>query len=641
MFYARASIRATLSKAFVLFVLVFITALPGTALAEPDDASHAQLSEIEPFVDDIITEQLSDHEIPGAVISVVEDGKTTLAKGYGEADIESGTEMDPDDTVLYAASEAKLFTAEAILQLIEDGKLDPHADVNKYLSSVTIADTYPDDPITTEHLLTYTSGFDNDIYGWAQWEDEAPALSEFAADEQPPRVRKPGQLSAYNNYDYVLMGLLIEDITGMPYSDYVNKNIFAPLGMDSTSAAPQPPKGLEQRLAKAYRPTEGVQTETFIGDRSSPAAPAGGDTITTSSDMARYMIGQLESTDKTMQEQHFAAHDNIPGMGYAFEQRHYGGHTVVLKDGDLPGTHHNVALLPEYGIGIHIAYNGDGTDGGASWRGKELIHDIIDEYLPDTGDDGGHRGIGGDVSRYAGEYRDTRASHSNFTGVQTLTGPVTVEATGDGTLSTVGLSENPDVSTQNWVQMRQGEFVREDGGASLAFTPDGSLVTSQTPQAGYERIGWYESPMLHLALVSVCVTVLLAGFIVIPALGLTRKIRRGVGTWSARIAWSTAWMSTLCAAMFVTGFVLVLRDSNRLMEMPLTGDLTLSIALNTVTVMALFVAGALVMTATSWWKRWWTGWGRVWYSLIAVSGVGFMWVAITYGLIGFPLVITV
>src|SRR5690625_2708430 len=192
------------------------------AYAEPSGAGAGRMTDVGAVVDRVVPAQLEKGGIPGAIVTVVDGGETVFSKGYGVADVDSEVPMDPEKTGFYVASEAKLFTATAALQLVEAGKLDLHTDVNEYLRDFSVPDRYPGSPVTLYNLLTYTSGFDNNIYGWSQWPYERmPSLAEFAASMQPERVRAPGEVSAYNNYDYVLIGRLIEIASGMSFADYV------------------------------------------------------------------------------------------------------------------------------------------------------------------------------------------------------------------------------------------------------------------------------------------------------------------------------------------------------------------------------------------------------------------------------------
>ncbi|WP_147917555.1 serine hydrolase domain-containing protein [Ruania zhangjianzhongii] len=429
---------STLTAALLALPALVALCLPTPAAASPPETSTPDLRDVGAVVDQVLPDQLADGDIPGAVVTVVAGGETVFSSGYGVADPATGAPMDPATTGLYTASEGKLFTATAVMQLVEEGTLDLRADVNEYLDT-PIPDTYPGRPVTLEHLLTFTSGFDYDIYGWSQWEySELPTLAEFATEVRPDRVRPPGELVAYNNFDYVLAGRIVEIASGQSYADYLAEHVFAPAGMSSTTAQQPHPAELQARTSPGYRPADGRQEPA--GGQVSPATPAGTDTLTTAADMGRFMIAQLRAdsplgTEATgeMQAEQFRADPEVPGMGYAFEQRPMNGQQVITKDGDQPGTHHNLALLPEHDIGIHVAYNGDGSNGAAFWGGKELVRAILDAYFPTDGQDTADAAsAGADVEPLAGSYRAARTSQGTFTTVTSLTGPVTVEATRPG-----------------------------------------------------------------------------------------------------------------------------------------------------------------------------------------------------------------
>jgi CubicO group peptidase (beta-lactamase class C family) len=121
-------------------------------------------AELEVFLDDLLARQLADNHIPGASVAVVKDGQLFFAKGYGYANLEQRTPLVAEQTLVRVGSIAKLFTWTAVLQLVEQGKLDLNADVNTYLADVTIPATYPA-PITLAHLMTHTVGFEEQLLG--------------------------------------------------------------------------------------------------------------------------------------------------------------------------------------------------------------------------------------------------------------------------------------------------------------------------------------------------------------------------------------------------------------------------------------------------------------------------------------------
>ncbi|GAA1944061.1 serine hydrolase [Brevibacterium antiquum] len=634
-------------------IVLLIVGAPTVALAEEQPQTPADLSDVGTIIDEMVPRQLEDGDIPGAVVTVVADGKTVHSQGYGDAEPKTGEPMDAQSTGIYTGSEAKLLTATAALQLVEKGKLDLDTDINAYLDSVDIPNTFPGQPITLRDLLTYTSGFDYDVYGWSQWsEDELPTLEEFAGLAMPPRVRPPGELIAYNNFDFVLAGRLVEIASGQEYSDYIKEDVLTPAGMSDTTVGQPHPDSAVASLTPGYRPSGGGQEQT--GAQLSPASPAGPDVITTGADMGRFMTAMLSEdsplgTDvpTTMQQQQFTVDPRMPGMGFAFEHRPMNGQKVVTKDGDQPGTHHNLALLPEHDIGIHVAYNGDGTNQAAFWGGKELVRSIIDQQFPseeNTAEASAKEpASSADASVFDGIYRPARASKTTFTKVGTLTSPITVETDSPGKLTTVGLSENPDVSEQTWVQTSSAQFRSSDGEATLAFTDSGDMVTSQIPNDSFSPVPWYASPFLHLIMMGIAGLVLLAAFVFLPVRAIVGRAgsREEPGTVGARTANLLAWAAGLCFTAFGVGFALVSSDANRLTELPFTGSPTLSIALNTMSVMGAITVAMVVFTVLAWIHRWWGIWGRLIYSLVAISAIVIVAIAVYYRLIGVPLTITV
>jgi CubicO group peptidase (beta-lactamase class C family) len=125
---------------------------------------------------------------PGAAFVLVKDGEIVLSKGYGYANIEDGTEVDPETTVFRVGSISKLFTATAIMQLHERGQINLEDDVNKHLTLFKIEQNY-DKPVTIANLLTHTGGFNDHFIGQHTRNiSDLKPLGEYLAAKMPPRV---------------------------------------------------------------------------------------------------------------------------------------------------------------------------------------------------------------------------------------------------------------------------------------------------------------------------------------------------------------------------------------------------------------------------------------------------------------------
>ena len=188
------------------------------------------------------------------------------------------------------ASVSKLFTATAVMQLEEQGKLNLDEDVNTYLTAFKIPATFPK-PVTLRSLMTHTAGFDERGIGMAaRSTKEWTPLGEYLKNRMPPRVRPVGDASSYSNHGVGLEGFIVEQVSGIPFNDYVTRNIYQPLGMTHSTFVVIDP--LPPALAQGYE---------FDGLDYKPALylynniiPAGG-VLSTGDDIARFMIAHLQN----------------------------------------------------------------------------------------------------------------------------------------------------------------------------------------------------------------------------------------------------------------------------------------------------------------------------------------------------------
>jgi len=204
---------------------------PGTTVAANPDVLGA-----ERLFSAWMEGQLAYRGLPGVVVGVVSDQQLVWAKGFGFADVKAKIPMSPE-TKFRMASHSKLFTAIAIMQLREEGKLHLDDPVEKYLPWFKAAPAGDDDDgqITIEQLLSHSSGLQREAGDhWVSFE--------FPTEEQLKRLyadRKaafaPSVRWKYSNLAYSVAGMVIEQVSGQKWADYVSRNIFQPLGMASSS----------------------------------------------------------------------------------------------------------------------------------------------------------------------------------------------------------------------------------------------------------------------------------------------------------------------------------------------------------------------------------------------------------------------
>jgi D-alanyl-D-alanine carboxypeptidase len=183
-------------------------------------------------VDDYVKRQMRRHHIPGLSLAVVKDGKVIKAKGYGLANVELNVPATKE-TVYQIGSVTKVFTATAVMILVNDGKIGLDNKITKYLSDLPPAWS----GITVGHLLSHTSGITNDYAAETKYIGRRAPLSPKAMIDSvfnSPLNSEPGAKVAYSNTGYYLLGLLIEKVSGKTYADFMKERIFVPLKMEST-----------------------------------------------------------------------------------------------------------------------------------------------------------------------------------------------------------------------------------------------------------------------------------------------------------------------------------------------------------------------------------------------------------------------
>ncbi|MFI6153880.1 serine hydrolase domain-containing protein [Kitasatospora sp. NPDC051170] len=625
-----------------------------TGTPAPSAAPSPSPAEVKRLLDETVPKLLAEHHVPGATVTVVGGGRELYAAGYGVSDVPAGKPVDPARTAFFMGSDAKLFTAIAVLQQVQSGKLDLNADVNHYLTAFRIRDTYPGHPVTVENLLTHTGGFDDTFMGLAQARPEqVGALGATLAAHQPERVRAPGTAAAYDNYGVALAGYLVEVVSGQLYDRYLSEHVLRPLGMDRTSFAQPHPAPIDAELAHGYRPEGSGQTEAegLYG----PLTPTGAAAVTTASDMSRLLLALLQggavdgrrildpATTARLLERHYGPDPRLPGMAYLLEQRDRNGLRLLVKDGDVPGFHTNVALLPGQGVGLYVSVNGDGEDSTGGWTTQQVLNAFLDRFYPAPPAAAAPPApvLTSGLDAYTGDYRSTRTSQSTLTRASALTGSLHVTAEG-GRLTVSGpLSRDPQVTETHWQQIEPGLFQEVGGSARIAFRTDAagrvvSLLSDADPTVAYEPLAWYQAPGLHqvVMIVSLAVLVLsLIGWAVAAAVRLLRRRSRPATPAAPSAARLLGWTTALLLTAATGGFAMLTADSNALNETLFLGDSPLLTVVPVLILTALALAVPMtVCTVLAWVKGWWGVLGRVHYTGVTLSALFFLLLAGAYDL---------
>lgn len=212
----------------------------GTATGAPEAAGTAPELDAATSakVDALVEAQMKELGVPGVAVGIVKDGALVYAKGFGVTKRDGGMPVTPA-TFFQLASIAKTFTSTAILQLVEQGKVELDAPVTKYLPYFALADGREGE-ITVRHLLTHTSGLPDN-----SWTDMSPYLEarddEMALEDHVRSAREvsllfdPGTKFEYTSFGYDVLGDIVAKVSGQPFEEYVAEHIFTPLRMDHST----------------------------------------------------------------------------------------------------------------------------------------------------------------------------------------------------------------------------------------------------------------------------------------------------------------------------------------------------------------------------------------------------------------------
>ena len=591
-------------------------------------------AELEAFVDGIMAIRMRDKHIAGVTIAVVVDNNLFFKKGYGYADVATKKPVDPDVTMFRIGSISKLFTWTAVMQLVEQGKLDLDADINEYLTEFKIPPTYTR-PITLKNLLAHTPGFEDQVIGlFAHTPDKLSPLGQLLARDLPSRVRPPGEFSSYSNHGTAIAGYIVQEVSGVPWEEYIEQNLLKPLAMDHTTVRQPEADKLPAEMSKGYKFERGRFKEQ--GFEYVPPAPAGSMSAS-AVDMAKFMIAHLqdgasgdgrilkEETARRMRELLFTHDKRLNGMAYGFMRLAYNGQEFVEHGGDTYWFHSDLFLLPAHKTGLFMSCN---TDTGGPGRG-DIFEAIVDRYYPAATPQLAEKkpleNFHERAARYRGSYGMNRHSYTTPAKLGALLGVAKVDSDGDE-LVLSGFSSVP----KRFVEVEPLVFSQVDGQEKLAFREDASgriahLFVGGVPPIALERLAWYQTPAFAIGLLAVCVVLFLSALVGWPFAAFLTRGGRGVDsepTAGSRTASWVAWIACLAILAWLAVFVIAMIEPS---ELAYGMPPLLAVLLQLSPVLTVLVGGVLLCTLLAWALRYWRLSARLHYTCVLAAGVAMLW----------------
>ena len=623
--------------------------------AKPDTAGTAaplDTTDLNAWLDGYMPIATGRANIPGAVVVVVKDGQILTSRGYGYADVAKRKPVDPHTTLFRPGSISKLFTWTAVMQLVEQGKLDLDQDINKYIDFKIPPRNGK--PITLRSIMTHTSGFEEQVMDLiAINQKKYVPYDQIIKRWIPERVYDPGTTPAYSNYATAIAGYIVSRVSGEPFDVYIDKHVFGPAGMKLATFQQPLPANLKPYMAEGYQPGQDKPYGyEYVGVSPAGSVAASGD------DMGRFMIAHLNNggpllKPETARLMHSTANDPIPGlqkMSLGFYQTNINGHDVISHGGDTVAFHSDLHLFINDGVGLYVSFNSPGKEGAAHALRTALLEEFADRYFPGAPDTRklDAKAARANAEKLAGTWSTSRRSFSTFISVVDLISQTKVGVDADGRPVVgdslfMGLGGQP----RKWIATGPMQWRDPDSHETLgAKVVDGQAVRFSlgtiAPIIVWDRTPWYLNSAWLLPLTYLGLAVLFLTTVLWPVRALVRR------KYGAKLAvegrelqaYRASRIAATAILLTVIGWVFTIStmfgDLNYLSASFLPVVLTLQV-ITFFTFIGGFLA-TLWYAATVWrrkggWKATWKA--KAWSLLLVVAAATILWIGLAYHLIGF------
>ncbi len=642
---------ASALSAGVLALAATLTQAQGSAPAPAMSAGPAApltAADVNAWLDGYLPYALKTGDIAGAVVVVVKDGQVLTERGYGYSDVAKRLPVDPALTLFRPGSVSKLLTWTAVMQLVEQGKINLDADVNQYLDfKIPERDGKP---ITMRNLMQHTAGFEEQAKGIISEDPKSPAFDTLLKAWVPTRVFAPGSTPAYSNYGASLAGYIVQRLSGESFDSYIEKHIFAPLDMEHSSFRQPLPAKLVPLMSKGYPlASEEPRPYEIIGP-----APAGS-LASSGEDMAHFMIAHLQGGEyhgnrilkaETAEMMHNSPLTMLPPlnrMELGFFETNINGREVIGHLGDTDYFHTSLHLFMDQGVGFYFSFNSPGKDGAVGGLRGALFQDFADRYFPAVPPKPGvdEKTAAAHAALMSGAWANSRSSQSNFlAGIgfisQTKVG---VGKKGELVLPFPGLNGKP----RHWIEVAPFVWSDADGhDRAAAKIVNGKPVRFSfdllSPFMVFERVPWYADSTWLLPILGVGVFALLLTALLWPVAALVRRRYKMPLPLTPSALRAYRW-SRIASILILAGlglwlliFSLILKDTNYL-----SARLDPLLWLAQIFGVVAFFGGVAAMLWNL--KEVWSGrrrWpAKVWSVVLLISAGAVLWAALACKLLSF------
>lgn len=621
----------------VLFSSDVLANVTSSNSANPDIHNPIQ---VKAFVDGIVLPLMKKNHSPSGVVTLMKNDKVIFSNGYGFQDIEQQILVDAESTIFRIGSISKLFTWVAVMQQVEKGNLDLDTNVNEYLKQFQLEDSWPGQPVTMRHIMSHTAGFEDGGLGYLLVSDveQIVPLAESLFRYMPARVNPPGEHTAYSNWATALAGLIVANVSGVEFNQYVKQNIFDVLEMDSATFEEPIPSNLVEQVAKPYRWEAG----RYIEDEPEIIANLGpsGSVSASSNDMVKFAkailgLGKIinskgnvvrildESTTELMLSR-LHGHDlRTLGMAYGFVELPYVNRSIIGHNGGTNMFLSHFGLSLDEDMMLFSSFSGP----GAMSVHQSFVGAFYSYFFPTKlNNTSPVNSFHERAHNFVGTYHPWRA---NFTNIEKIL----------GTFQSVNITLEEDntllVEGTRFVEIENNLFREVDGDQRIVFQEGDSNVIT-----GYIRDGAAVKQMFKTTFFNTLQFLLLvciSGMIVF-VLTILRYVyqRKDINLYEKdeRLAvYSSVALATSNLLFLILFSLSLLGLSNKqlMTEVPLL--LKISLIFPLCSVVAFFCQ--VIQTKNLWYSNSVSLSARIRHSVVTVCGGGMIWIYYQWNFIGF------
>jgi CubicO group peptidase (beta-lactamase class C family) len=606
-------------------------------------------ADLDSFLDGFMPQQIEKADIAGAVVAVVKDGKIIFEKGYGYSDAEKKTPVSPQDTLFRPGSISKLFTWTAVMQQVEQGKLDLDRDVNDYLD-FKIPQTFGK-PTTLRNIMTHRSGLEETIKDlFVSSEKDLTPIAQYLPSHLPAQIFAPGTIPAYSNYATTLAAYIVQRVSGQPFDDYVDNHFFKPLNMTRATFRQPLPESLKPFMSSGYdlgsgkpKPFEYVEV-----------APAGSLSASAES-MSHWMIMHLQNgrygdvqilKPETAVQMH-ARQEGWPAgmnaMALGFYEQNMNGHRVIAHGGDTEAFHSDLLLILDANTGLFVSYNSAGRPDHGDNRGNLFVK-FMNRYFPGApSNEPTLSTAAADAQSVAGPYKISRRFETNILAMTTMLGEAKFVADPkDNTIYLDGFLKEENGQPRHFREVGPMQFRSVNGPEKVTFVKDANgkrIAYIDYPFMVFQEVdSALDKQMFNYVVIGFGLAMVVLTILMWPVAAMLRKHYGKPLTLDDSARKWRRLVKIICFIdiAYAVGLVLVLNALEKL-QLGSSGDLKIHLlqalgVLGGIGALIAIVAAIKSFTDSQQWL-----WYKIWNALLAIGCVLFFWFLVHWHLLNFNL----